>query len=80
MIIVGGGVIRSGENTFETTFKNAKYCSNESHWDWATNPNKRERASFLKENINPIMESGQLNFLKKDPNSYLTSTPLGFEV
>ena len=44
----GGGVIRSGENTFETTFKNAKYWSNESHWDWATNPNKRESASFFK--------------------------------
>jgi len=76
----GGGVIRSGKNTFETTFKNAKYWSNESHWNWATSPNKRESASFLNENISPIIESGQLNFLKKDPNSYLTSTPLGFEV
>ena len=62
----GGGVIRSGENSFETTFKNAKYWSNKNHWNWATDPNKRESASFLKENILPIEESGQLHYLEKD--------------
>jgi glyoxylase-like metal-dependent hydrolase (beta-lactamase superfamily II) len=44
-------------------FPNATYWSNEDHWNWATNPNPRERASFLKENILPIQESGQLKFL-----------------
>ena len=44
-------------------FKNATYWSNEKHWQWATNPNDREKASFLKENILPIKESGQLKFI-----------------
>lgn len=76
----GGAVIRTGENSYQTAFKNAKYWSNKSHWNWALNPNKREGASFLKENILPILESGQLNFLKKDSNNYLTSSELGFDV
>ena len=76
----GGGVIRSRENKYETTFKNAKYWSNQEHWDWAASPNKREKASFLKENISPIMESGQLNYLIKDVNNYLTRSSLGFDV
>ena len=49
---------------FEMTFKNAKYWSNADHWQWATKPNDREKASFLKENIIPIQESGHLNFVK----------------
>ena len=76
----GGGVIRSGENSFETTFKNAKYWSNKNHWNWATDPNKRESASFLKENILPIEESGQLHYLEKDGENYLTKSDLGFDV
>lgn len=44
-------------------FKNARYWSNKKHWDWAVRPNAREKASFLKENILPIQESGQLNFI-----------------
>ncbi len=44
-------------------FKNAKYYVNEKHWNWAVHPNAREKASFLKENILPIQESGQLNFI-----------------
>lgn len=47
----------------ELTFKNARYWSNEAHWQWATQPNVREKASFLKENILPMQESGQLNFI-----------------
>ncbi|HLG03073.1 MAG TPA: MBL fold metallo-hydrolase [Bacteroidia bacterium] len=47
-------------------FPNATYWSNETHWDWATKPNAREKASFLKENILPIRESGQLKFLKEE--------------
>lgn len=62
-----GGAIQLNKNHtgYETTFKNATYWSNENHWEWATNPNPRERASFLKENILPIKESGQLNFIKR---------------
>ncbi len=44
-------------------FKNATYWSNEQHWQWATEPNDREKASFLKENILPVKESGQLKFI-----------------
>ena len=59
---VGGAVKREGEKLIPT-FKNAKYWSNKSHWDWAIHPNDREKASFLKENIMPLQESGQLNFI-----------------
>ena len=69
-----------GKDSYKTTFKNAKYWSNKAHWEWATSPNKREVASFLKENFMPVEESGQLNFLKKDENNYLTHCDLGFDV
>jgi glyoxylase-like metal-dependent hydrolase (beta-lactamase superfamily II) len=59
---VGGAVIRDGEKLLPA-FKNATYWSNQQHWDWAVNPNDREKASFLKENILPIQESGQLKFV-----------------
>ena len=58
----GGGVERVGEK-LELTFPNARYWSNEDHWLWATQPNAREKASFLKENILPMQESGQLKFV-----------------
>ncbi len=58
----GGGVKRTGE-AYELTFPNARYWSNADHWKWATQPNAREKASFLKENILPIKESGQLEFI-----------------
>ncbi|MGN6647179.1 MAG: MBL fold metallo-hydrolase [Cytophaga sp.] len=45
------------------TFKNARYWSNEKHWQWAIQPNPREKASFLKENLLPLQESGQLHFI-----------------
>ena len=76
----GGGVIKTKEGSFETAFKNAKYWSNKEHWAWATEPNKREGASFLKENFSPILESGQLNYVEKDLDSTFTDCPLGFEV
>jgi glyoxylase-like metal-dependent hydrolase (beta-lactamase superfamily II) len=61
----GGSIKRNKDRTgFEPAFKNATYWGNEQHWEWATNPNAREKASFLKENILPIKESGQLKFLK----------------
>lgn len=59
---VGGAVKRVGEN-LAPAFKNATYWSNPSHWDWAVNPNEREKASFLSENILPIQQSGQLKFV-----------------
>jgi len=58
----GGGVKRSGDG-FALTFPNAVYWSNHDHWLWATHPNPRERASFLKENIIPMEESGHLKFI-----------------
>lgn len=58
----GGSIERQGEKLV-TAFKNAVYWSNASHWDWAVHPNDREKASFLKENILPIQESGQLKFV-----------------
>jgi glyoxylase-like metal-dependent hydrolase (beta-lactamase superfamily II) len=63
----GGSVIYNKDRTFlEPAFKNAKFWTNEDHWKWATKPNAREKASFLPENILPMHESGQLNFI---PNS-----------
>jgi glyoxylase-like metal-dependent hydrolase (beta-lactamase superfamily II) len=61
----GGSIcINSSKTGYMPAFKNAIYWSNEQHWQWATVPNAREKASFLKENILPIKESGQLKFLK----------------
>lgn len=59
----GGSIVRLGDK-LRPAFKNAFYWSNEKHWDWAVNPNDREKASFLKENILPIQESGQLRFIE----------------
>ncbi|MBE51376.1 MAG: MBL fold metallo-hydrolase [Flavobacteriales bacterium] len=61
----GGSVVWNKKRSlYEMTFKNARYWSNASHWEWAVNPNNREKASFLKENILPIQESGHLNFVQ----------------
>jgi len=59
----GGSITREGDRLVPA-FKNAVYWSNEAHWKWATQPNEREKASFLKENILPIQESGQLQFIQ----------------
>ena len=59
---VGGAVVRDGDKLIPA-FKNATCWSTQKHWDWAVNPNDREKASFLKENILPIQESGQLKFI-----------------
>ena len=61
----GGSIVRQGDR-LTPAFKNAVYWSNERHWKWATEPNDREKASFLKENILPIQESGQLKFVDAD--------------
>ena len=65
----GGGVKRSGAG-FALTFSNARYWSNEHHWQWATKPNPRERASFLSENILPMQQSGQLNFVSEGTSPF----------
>ena len=60
----GGAIKREGDRLIPA-FKNAHFWSNEKHWEWAVNPNPREKASFLKENILPIQKSGQLSFIKE---------------
>ena len=65
----GGSIaINKSNGLLETSFKNAVYWSHSKHWDWAINPNAREKASFLKENIIPIQESGQLKFYDLENN------------
>lgn len=69
----GGAVNWNKDKTgYELAFKNATYWSNKSHWEWATKPNRRERASFLKENILPIEESGQLKFIDEPKEGNFT--------
>lgn len=64
---VGGAVERdSVTSTLKPVFKNANFWSNKNHWKWATEPNAREKASFLSENIMPLEESGQLKFIDRD--------------
>ena len=62
----GGGVKYNEKGELVTVFKNATYWSNELHWNLAMNPNDRERASFLQENLLPMKASGQLDFIKND--------------
>jgi glyoxylase-like metal-dependent hydrolase (beta-lactamase superfamily II) len=60
----GGSVQWNKDRThYEPAFKNATFWSNQRHWEWATNPNRREQASFLSENILPMQEAGQLKFV-----------------
>ena len=77
-----GGSIEWNKNKtgYQPAFKNAIYWSNENHWQWATKPNAREKASFLTENIHPIEASGQLKFLSLPENNYLKDPGLGFDL
>ena len=59
----GGSIERNSESNLVPAFKNATYWSNRAHWEWAVIPNDREKASFLKDNILPIQESGRLKFI-----------------
>ena len=59
----GGGVKYGSHGQYELTFPRATYWTNEDHWNWATVPNPREKASFLEENILPLQEHGVLNYL-----------------
>jgi glyoxylase-like metal-dependent hydrolase (beta-lactamase superfamily II) len=60
-----GGAVSMINDKLELTFPNAHYWSSEAHWQWATKPNAREKASFLKENMLPIFEKGRLRFVEE---------------
>lgn len=70
----GGAIVRNKKGFYEPAFKNARFWSHKDHWQWAIEPNVREAASFLPENILPIEESGQLNFMQN------AKKELGFDV
>ena len=77
----GGSVNWNKDRTgYEVAFKNAKFWTNENHWEWATKPNLREKASFLSENILPIQESGQLHFISKPDGDFGFSEEMNFEI
>ena len=77
----GGSIqFNKSKTSYEPAFKNAKFWSNKNHWQWATEPNAREKASFLKENINPIQESGQLNFVSLPEKDFTINSELEFGI
>ena len=77
----GGSVEWNKDRTgYETAFKNAHFWSNKEHWNWATKPNNREKASFLKENILPMEESGRLKFTPIPNGNTLKESELGFSI
>lgn len=77
-----GGSIQWNKNRtgFETAFKNAHFWSNLDHWKWATKPNKREKASFLKENILPMEENKRLKFVSLSGEPIIKGSELGFDI
>ncbi len=77
----GGSVNWNANKTgYEVAFKNAKFWTNDNHWEWATKPNNREKASFLSENILPMQESGQLNFIKRPNSDFGFSEEMNFGI
>ena len=77
----GGSVQWNKDKTgYEVAFKNAKFWTNENHWEWATKPNPREKASFLHENILPMQESGHLHFIKRNEGDFVEKSELGFGI
>ena len=77
----GGSIQYNKDRTLlEPAFKNAKFWSNKDHWKWATQPNRREKASFLKENILPMEKSGRLNFTSLPENDTLLNSELDFGI
>jgi len=77
----GGSVRWNKDKTgYEPAFKNAKFWSNDNHWEWATKPNAREKASFLSENILSMQESGQLHFINRPTGDFLADSELGFGI
>lgn len=77
----GGSVNWNNDKTgYEVAFKNANYWTNENHWEWATKPNNREKASFLKENILPMQESGHLKFISRPEKGFAETSELNFGI
>lgn len=77
----GGSVQWNKDRTgYEPAFKNAVFWTNEAHWKWATEPNPREKASFLRENLLPMQESGQLKFIPNTNSAFLDKSELGFGI
>ena len=77
----GGSVNWNKDKTgYEIAFKNANFWTNENHWEWATQPNQREKASFLHENIIPMQESGQLKFIENPNTDFAFSKELNFDI
>jgi len=78
----GGSIQWNKDRTgYEPAFKNARFWSNKEHWQWATEPNPREKASFLKENIIPMEQSGKLHFLERNNSEkFISNDYLGFGV
>lgn len=77
----GGSVGWNKDRTgYEPAFRNARFWTNKEHWDWAIHPNAREKASFLRENILPLQESGQLHFIERQGGDFQESSELGFGI
>lgn len=77
----GGSVQWNKDRTgYEPAFKNANFWTNENHWEWATKPNRREQASFLKENLLPMEESGQLRMISRKGTQYQAESELDFGI
>ncbi len=77
-----GGSIQwnKGRTAYEPAFKNAFFWTDKDHWQWAINPNPREKASFLKENLLPMEESGQLKFIDRSDEMFIEGSELGFDI
>lgn len=77
----GGCVNWNADKTgYEVAFKNATFWTNDNHWEWATQPNAREKASFLSENILPMLESGQLKFIHRPDSDFGVSKEMDFGI
>jgi len=77
----GGSIQWNKDRTgYEPAFKNAHFWSNKDHWKWATEPNRREKASFLKENILPMQDCGRLKFTSLPTDYILKNSELGFDI
>ncbi|MGB5437876.1 MAG: MBL fold metallo-hydrolase [Maribacter sp.] len=77
----GGSVQWNKDRTgYEPAFKNANFWTNKDHWQWAIEPNLREKASFLDENLRPMKESGQLRFIARGESTFLEESELGFGI
>ncbi|SMG49447.1 MBL fold metallo-hydrolase [Arenibacter troitsensis] len=77
----GGSIQWNKDRTgYEPAFKNAVFWTNKAHWQWATEPNAREKASFLTENLIPMQESGQLRFVERTGNPFAEKSELDFGI